>query len=196
MELTGNAISAPIGYRLGEGTHLPRRELLSAIGTSAVWPDINLRKQCESSMSGVIRIEKLLGCSIDHWLSMILKDRICYLGLDPITNWVSVTVLINSANTEFMITVQSKYPPLEGDIQEILQRFKSPLELCTRVREERSSFEDKEGIYHMPTFTGGGGMGLLECMRIAAEKGLNLSYCLHNDAGISLSLANYTIASG
>lgn len=195
MELTANAIAAPACYLLGTETGLSREEMLSVIGTSVVWPGTCKCISSEASQESVIRLEEELGVTIPQWLSMNLKDRIGRLGLETRSNWVSITACINTIDKRFEIVVQSEYPPLRGDIEEIRCRFESPDETTSRIREERAAFEDEEGIYHMPSFTGGGGMGLLACIRLAEEKNLYLDYFVQNGtgSGIRFRLGNHPI---
>ncbi len=170
LELTANAVAAPVCYLLGRKTGLTREEMLSVMETSALWPDLGKRNFSGSSQDSVSRMEKMLGISIPQWLSMKLKDRISLVGLSTENSWVSISLNISTADKLFEIIVQSEYPILDGDVEEIRCRFESPDEISSRVREERTAFEDEEGIYHMPSFTGGGGMGLLACIRLAEKK--------------------------
>ncbi|MCK4806717.1 MAG: hypothetical protein KAT09_03675, partial [Candidatus Aegiribacteria sp.] len=164
MELTANAITAPVCYLLGTKTGLTREEMLSAIGTSALWPDYSLRNSSSSSQDSVTRLEDFLGVSIPQWLSMNLRDRFGRLGLTSNSNWVSIAAHISITDKRYEIVVKSEYPLRRGDIEEIRCRFESPDETSSRIQKERALFEDKDGIYHMPSFTGGGGMGLLACV--------------------------------
>ena len=195
MELTANAVTAPISYTLGRETGFTRDEMLSAIGTSALWPDLSTRNLSGSSKESVIRIEQVLGISIPQWLSMQLKDRIKLLGLTPVSNWVQITANIDVQQNSYNLSVVSAFPPLKGDIETIRCRFKTPDEITNKIRKERAAFEDKEGIYHMPSFTGGGGMGLLACIRLARENNLYLDYSVQDCAvsGVSFRLANHPI---
>lgn len=195
MELTANAVTVPISCTLGRETGLTRDEMLSAIGTSALWPDLSKRNSSRSSQESVIRIEQILGISIPEWLSMQLKDRINLLGLTPISNWVQIRANIDVQQNYYSLSVNSGFPPLKGDIEAIRSRFESSDETSIRIRNERKPFEDKDGIYHMPSFTGGGGMGLLACIRLAEEKDLFLDYVVQDDAesGILFRLGNHPI---
>ncbi|MCK5115406.1 MAG: hypothetical protein KAR44_02330 [Candidatus Aegiribacteria sp.] len=195
MELTANAVTTPIGYMLGRETGLTRDEMLSAIGTSALWPDLSMRNSFRSSQESVIRIEQFLRISIPEWLSRQVKDRIIFLGLTPASNWVQISVRIDVQRKSFCISVVSAFPPLKGDIEAIRCRFESTDETSRRIREERKPFEDKEGIYHMPSFTGGGGMGLLACIHLAEEKNLYLDYFVQDGAEseILFRLGNHPI---
>ncbi|MCD4774665.1 MAG: hypothetical protein K8S15_01275 [Candidatus Aegiribacteria sp.] len=195
MELTANAITAPISYLLGTKTGLTRDEMLSAIGTSAVWPDSGKENSSSASEEFIIRMEKVLGVSISQWLSMNLTARIGQLVKTSGSSWVSITVYISTAYERFEIVVQSEYPPLRGDIEGIRCCFNSSDETSIRIRKERKPFEDKDGIYHMPSFTGGGGMGLLACIRLAEEKELYLDYIVHDDpeTGIHFRLGNHPV---
>ncbi len=195
LELTSNAVTTPIGYTLGSETGLTRDEMFSAIGTSALWPDLSMRNSFRSAQESVIRIEQFLGISIPEWLSMQVKDRINFLGLTPESNWVQISAKIDVQRKGFCISVVSAFPPLKGDIEAIRYRFESTDETSRRIREERKPFEDKERIYHMPSFTGGGGMGLLACIHLAEEKNLYLDYFVKDDAGseICFRLGNHPI---
>jgi len=64
MELTSNAIFAAAGYLLGRRTGLSRKDMLEAIGTSTVWPDLSRRKTPLSSFEPVYSIEKAFGLSV------------------------------------------------------------------------------------------------------------------------------------
>ena len=195
LELTSNAVTAPIGYTLGRETGLTRDEMLCAIGTSVLWPDLSMRNSSRSSHESLIRIEQLLGINIPEWLSMQLKDRINLLGLTPMSNWVQITATIDVQQNCYSLSVVSAFPPLKGDIEAIRYRFESTDEASTWIGKERKSFEDEEGIYHMPSFTGGGGMGLIWCIRLADEKNLYLDYFVQDDAGpeIRFRLSNHPI---
>ncbi|MCD4701698.1 MAG: hypothetical protein K8S24_07560 [Candidatus Aegiribacteria sp.] len=153
LELTSNAVTAPIGYTLGRETGLTRDEMFSAIGTSVLWPDLSMRNSSRSSPESLIRIEQLLGISIPEWLSMQLKDRINLLGLTPMSNWVQITANIDVQQNCYSLSVVSAFPALKGDIEAIRYRFESTDEASIRIRNERKPFEDKDGIYHMPSFT-------------------------------------------
>lgn len=195
LELTANAVAAPACYLLGTETGLSREEMLSVIGTSVIWPDTGKCDSSGASQEFVIRMEKVLGVSISQWLSMNLKDRIGLLGLESRNSWVSIIASISTEDARFEIVVQSEYPPLRGDIEEIRCRFESPDETSSRIQKERTPFEDEEGIYHMPSFTGGGGMGLLACIRLAEKKNLYLDYLVQDDtgSGIRFRLGNHPI---
>lgn len=195
LELTSNAVTAPIGYTLGRETGLTRDEMLCAIGTSVLWPDLSSRISPVSSQDSVLRMQGVLGVSIPQWLSMNLIDRVSLAGLTFESRWVSITAQISITDERFEIVIQSEYPLLSGDIEEIHCRFETPEEISSRVREERTAFEDEEGIYHMPSFTGGGGMGLLACIRLAEEKNLCLDYEIGKDtgSGIKFILNNHTV---
>lgn len=195
LELTSNAVTAPIGYTLGRETGLTRDEMFSAIGTSVLWPDLSMRNSSRSSPESLIRIEQLLGISIPEWLSMQLKDRINLLGLTPMSNWVQITANIDVQQNCYSLSVVSAFPALKGDIEAIRYRFESTDEASRWIGKERKSFEDEDGIYHMPSFTGGGGMGLIWCIRLAEEKNLCLDYEIGNDtgSGIKFILNNHTV---
>ena len=195
MELTANAVTAPIGYILGRETGLTRDKMLSAIGTSALWPDLSTRNISGSSQESVIRIEQVLGISIPEWLSMELKDRINLLGLTPESNWVQIRADIDVQQDYFSLSVVSAFPPLKEDIEAIRCRFETPDEITYRIRKERTAFEDEEGIYHMPSFTGGGGMGLLACIRLAEKRNLYLDYFSKDseESGLRFRIGNHPI---
>ncbi len=195
MELTANAVTAPICYTLGRETGLTRDEMLSAIGTSALWPDLSTRNLSGSSQESVVCIEQVLGISIPEWLSIHLKDRISLLGLTPERNWVQIKVDIDTQQNCFSLSVVSAFPPLKQDVEAIRCRFETPDETTNRIREERTAFEDKDGIYHMPSFTGGGGMGLLACIRLAEKNNLYLDYCVRDneESGVRFRLGNCAI---
>ncbi|RKZ10157.1 hypothetical protein DRQ25_03895 [Candidatus Fermentibacteria bacterium] len=195
MELTANAATAPISYTLGRETGLTRDEMLTAIGTSALWPDLSARSLSGSSQESVVCIEQVLGISIPEWLSLRLKDRICLLGLTPESNWVQIRVDIDVQQDCFSLSVVTSFPPLKEDIEAIRCRFETPDETTCRIRKERAAFEDEEGIYHMPSFTGGGGMGLLACIRLAEKKNLYLDYFSQDleESGIRFRISNHPI---
>jgi len=180
MELTSNAIFAAAGYLLGRRTGLSRKDMLEAIGTSTVWPDLSRRKTPLSSFEPVYSIEKAFGLSVPEWLSMSLKARILSLGLSPDKSWVRIKVHCDTECQHFNVQVRSEYPALEADVAEVRCRFESTGTTSERILNERKPFEDEDGIYHMPSFTGGGGMGLLECIRLSAENNLYLKYETRN----------------
>jgi hypothetical protein len=195
LELTANAIAAPISSTLGRKTGLSRDEMLCAIGTSSLWPDLSMRNTSGSTQDSVTRIQEVLGVSIPQWLRMQLNDRMNLVGLTPITNWVQIRADIDSQQNYYNLSVVSGFPPLQGDIEAIRIRFKSTDETSRRIENERKLFEDAEGIYHMPSFTGGGGMGLLHCIWLAKKNALYLDYSVQDNAesGVCFKLANHPI---
>jgi hypothetical protein len=193
MELASNAVSASTGYLLGKMTGLSRNEMLQAIGTSVVWPDLTRRNKSAASAESTELIEEALGLTIPQWLSMGLRERILRLGLSPEKNWVKIVVNCNTEHYHFNIQVRSEYPSLKEDADEVRCRFESAAAISERILKEHKPFEDEDGIYHMPSFTGGGGMGLLECIRLSENSSLYLNYEIQRDpeSRINFTLGNH-----
>ena len=97
------------------------------------------------------------------------------LGLAGREDWVSVAVGF-PGNEGFEVFVESAAPLAAEDEAEILRRFADFERTVREIREARKKYEDAEGVFHMPSFTGGGGYGLLACIAAAREAGLFLDY--------------------
>jgi len=65
--------------------------------------------------------------------------------------------------------------------------FSDPTRSRKEVLQLRRAHTDREGMYHIPSFSGGGGLGLLECIRLARENALELDWNPPSDEREGLS---------
>ncbi len=177
IELVSNSLTAPLGKVLAQKTGLTRQELLEAFGTSVLWPHPSLDRIDRTVASALRRrLESAIGCSADEFLDLPLCEKSKMLGIPRDEDWLSVVVRFGQRAGGFEILVQSDYGPSEDDHREILSRFKNYEGEKAKVVELRKKHADENGIYHIPSFTGGGGAGLLMCIRTARELGLQFEY--------------------
>jgi hypothetical protein len=190
MELVSNAIAAAMGSALGHATGIPRRDLLEVLGTSAVWPGPeHLRRPAGSPEAG-IAFRLAVGMEPEDWLGMPLAERFQSIGIRAESGWVTVSYSVSPESGELDLLVSSLTPPLEGDLVEIRGRLSDPDACRARISGIRELHRDPEGMLHMPSFTGGGGMGLILCGEKARGLGLTLDLAssIGDDIQVTLRL--------
>lgn len=174
MELASNAVASALGHAVGSASGLPRASILDVLGTSAVWPGPEeLWRPCGTPVA-FRKVSDALGMDPADWLRLPVMEKFMAVGLDIEERWVRITCRFDVRGPEIDIAVSSDFPPMEGDMEEISSRLSDPADSAVRIAETREPFRDEDGMFHMPSFTGGGGMGLVECCRIAGEIGLSL----------------------
>jgi hypothetical protein len=130
-------------------------------------------------------VESVLGMTIPEFVSSPLRLKFDAIGIGLSPGWVTVATEINAELPRFEVTVSSDDPVSGEDDREIRSRFDDPSGMRKAVLEKRKPWEDEDGIFRMPSFTGGGGMGLLECIRLSNEHGLKLEYVpLEHEKGL------------
>jgi hypothetical protein len=174
MELVSNAIASALGSALGAATGLPRKDLLEVFGTSAIWPGPEPLWRPEGSGEAFPVVRSTIGMEPADWLRLPVPERFRSLGIEPDACWVLVSCRIGPEAGDIELTVSSQKPPLEGDLEEIRGRLADPDTSGARISRIREPHRDGEGMYHLPSFTGGGGMGLVACARTAVDLGLTL----------------------
>jgi hypothetical protein len=174
MELVSNAIAAALGIALGDATGLPRKDLLEVLGTSAIWPGPENLHRPAGSREAHNAFRLTVGMEPEDWLRLPVAERFRSIGIRPEAGWVTVSCVVNPESGELGLLVSSLKPPLEGDLVEILGRLTDPDSSRVRISAIREPHRDQDGIYHMPSFTGGGGMGLILCGETARGLGLTL----------------------
>jgi len=174
MELVSNAVASALGSALGAASGLSRAPLLDVLGTSAVWPGPRPLRRPGGSESDRETMGRAIRTNPDAWLDLPLAERFAALGIDPARGWVGLSCLLDPATGSFDLRVTSAMPPLPGDLEEIRCSLRDPDSIRARTAAARGPFLDGDGICHMPSFTGGGGLGLVESARVAAGLGLAL----------------------
>ncbi len=177
MELVSNAMLAPLGSALHDRLGLDRDRMLALLGTSAVWPGPRSMRR-----AGPERLRELfrsrVGMDVDDWLDLPLRERMGALGVETAADHVTVSAAGGPARLE--VRVSSSHPPLPGDLEAARERIGDPA-VAETIARERAPFEDGDGIFHMPSLTGGGGFGLICCSRLCRENGIDLEALLEGD---------------
>jgi hypothetical protein len=177
IELVSNSLTAPLGKALGERTGLTRRQLLDAFGTSVLWPHPSGNRIARTEPSGVRgQLEAAVGSSVGEFLKLPLCEKLKVLGISLSEEWLRVVVRVGEARSDFEILVQSDHGPSDDDHREILKRFEDYAGERNKVIELRKTHEDGNGICPIPSFTGGGGAGLIVCIQAAKDLGLHFDY--------------------
>jgi hypothetical protein len=174
MEITLNAINSRVGKGLSETTGMGRGELLDIIGVNVLYPD-GSADRADYSGPGAVELAGKLDMGIPEFVRLSLEEKLAVLGTGTSPGWVTLET-VSYGGGRFSVTVLSDDPVSDDDHREILRRFVDPVPARQEVQEENRHWEDGEGIFRMPSFTGGGGMGLLECIRQASECGMRLEY--------------------
>jgi len=173
MELVSNAINARLGNRLMKLTGFTREKLLGVFGVNILYPDDAVDRM-DYSNPDARSLEIALGMPIPLFVKLSLKERFTALGVDPEDNWVYLDVLCGDSGS-FRILVGSSDQVCEEDLREILRRFEKLETTKSEIRVERAAYEDDMGIFRMPSFTGGGGFGLVWCIEVARNEGLHIT---------------------
>lgn len=189
MELVSNSISSALGSTLGRSTGLSRERMLEVFGTSVIWPGEEAIRSPGGTVKDRRRMSKVLGMEIGEWLDLPALEKFRNLGLLPGKGWVTVQALSDPERMSFSVSVRSSHSPLAGDIKAIRRSLGSPESLKRDVLELRKRHTCSSGMYHIPSFTGGGGMGLLECVRLSAECGLELTWGPPGSDGTGMEFA-------
>lgn len=176
MELVSNSISSALGSALGRATGLSRERMLQVFGTSVIWPGEEAIRSPGGTEEDERKLEEALGMGIGAWLDLPALEKFRNLGLLPGEGWVTVHALSDPERMSISVSVRSSHLPLAGDMEVIRHILGSPENSKREILELRKRHTCSSGMYHIPSFTGGGGMGLLECARLSAEHGLELTW--------------------
>jgi len=174
MELVSNAINAKLGNRLMKLTGFTRDRLLGVFGVNILYPDDTVDGM-DYSNSDARALEAALGMPIPLFVRLSLKEKFTALGVNPEDNWVYLDVFCGNPGS-FRVLVGSSDQVSEEDLREILRRFEKLETTKSEIRVERASYEDDMGIFRMPSFTGGGGFGLVWCIEVARNEDLYLTF--------------------
>ncbi len=175
MELVSNAVNARLGSRLMKLTGFTRERLLGVFGVNILYPDDSVDRM-DYSNPDARALETALGMPIPLFVRLPLKEKFTALEVDPEDNWVYLDVLCNDSGS-FRVLVGSFDHVCEEDLREILRRFEKLETTKSEILVERAAYEDEMGIFRMPSFTGGGGFGLVWCIEVARNENLYLT-CL------------------
>jgi hypothetical protein len=177
MELTANAILARLGRVLVERTGFSRNALLGALGVNPVWGPEDPEAHEFDEADPVLRsIEEVVGCSIREYLRLPLAEKFETLGTHEHPGWVRLRVSFREETGDFEIFVESDGAPLPEDAEEITRRFTDFECVLAEVKAQAKAYRDAQGRVFRPSFTGGGGMGLLACIRTCKVLGLHLDF--------------------
>lgn len=175
MELVSNAVNARLGNRLMEFTDLGRNDLLEGIGLNIIYP-------LEGSSVGVACREigdlltNAMGVTFQVFIGMPLLDKFEVLGIDPDDGWITLIVRIPDSESVFSVTVESDDRVCDDDHAEISRRFNDMDKVTAEIDRLRLSHTCEDGSYRIPTFTGGGGYGLIASIRTCSRLGFTLEY--------------------
>ncbi len=176
-EIISNALTAPIGTSVIQQTGLPRNQLLEAFGTSVLWPHPALDYRSLSGPQHVYhKIESALGHSAADFIRLPLSEKFRLLGIPLSENWIRVIVNCAQETHDLEIIVESDHPPCDEDEAEIMNRFADPALKKAEISSLREKYVDEDGLYHLPSFTGGGGCGLLVCIEASADMRLHFDF--------------------
>jgi hypothetical protein len=175
MEITLNAVNAKVGSSLAEVAGYSREKLLEVFQVNILYPDSTVESK-DYSGPDAEAVSSVLGMSIPRFVKLSLSDKLLTLGVTASPGWITIDVSLSEDYPAFSILVRSEDPISDEDHEEIIRRFREPDLVKREVLERRKPWEDEQGVFRMPSFTGGGGVGLLECIRLAAEAGIVLEY--------------------
>lgn len=175
MEITLNAVNARIGAGLVETTGYVREKLLEVFGVNILYPDSSADSK-DSSVPEATVVAGRLGMDIPRFVKLSLSGKFSALGVITSPGWVTIDTEVSGSPSGFSILVRSEDPIVDEDHEAILWRYRDPVAARREILEKRKPWGDDEGIFRMPSFTGGGGVGLLACITHAGEAGMNLEY--------------------
>jgi hypothetical protein len=177
MELVANAVLAPMGRAVMTRAGLTRRASLDALGANPVWGSGTLETpDRDPEEPALVALERGLGCTADEFLALDLPAKFRLLGLLGGESWVQVRVVPPAGPSGFQIEVRSLEPATPDDIEEVRKRFEDFEGTRREIENWRGAFLDEGGVYRAPSFTGGGGVGLLACIGRCRALGLQIEY--------------------
>ncbi len=176
MELATNAVNALFSHALIERTGASREELLSVFKANPLWGDACLKRLESHPVNPMgARVEQALGMRLSEFLRLSQAGKFRQAGVFDFPHGITVACRI-PGDGSFEVDVASPVPPSPGDLREVAARFERYEETKALVIERRAGTRDQDGMYWLPSFTGGGGMGLLACIAKAAESGLSFRF--------------------
>jgi hypothetical protein len=174
MEITLNALNSRLGSALRALSGLSGGRLLDVLGVNVLYPDESVTEMDYSGPEAK-RLAGLLGMDLEEFVRLPLRGKFDALGVPLSPGWVTLETRTREQGS-YAVAIRSLCPLHEEDHREVLKRFEDPDGAREEVLERRKPWGDDQGVYRMPSFTGGGGMGLLECIRMAGECGMELEY--------------------
>ena len=94
------------------------------------------------------------------------------LGVSP----VCIELLLPEDGQGFEVLVANAGKPTPADRAQLDRRFRRYAETRREIEMERRQYTDPAGRVRIPRTLGGGGLALLECIRMAEEKGWDFEY--------------------
>ena len=91
-------------------------------------------------------------------------------------NPVSIELILPEDGRGFDVRVGNAGKPTSADCAQLNRRFARYAETRREIEMERRQHTDPSGRVRIPGTLGGGGMALLECIRVAREKGWDFEY--------------------
>ncbi len=177
-ELITNAVNALFSAALITKTHLSRNILLTVFQVNPLHGEVALRRLSPSPSEAVVRtIEHGLGMRIPTFLRLPHRDKFTHVGVWDAPHDILVQYARDDAVPAWACQVESSVPPTRDDVKEIRARIHRYDTTLNAIHEQRRDLKSSDGCYWLPSLTGGGGMGLLACLRKAQDAGCALTFC-------------------
>ncbi len=122
------------------------------------------------------RVEQRLSMSLERFLSLPQRQKFASVGVFEAPHQILVRCHVAVSTRQVVCDVCSPLPPTDEDLREILVRFQHPEATVHTIQRQRAHRQDADGCYWLPSLTGGGGMGLLACLRKANTADLSLTF--------------------
>ena len=151
--------------------------LLGALDVNPVWgPADSETRAYDAADPALQALEEAAGRPIRDYLRLRLVEKFRVFGLQGAPDWVRVRASVREGTKDFEVFVESDGAPAPEDAEEIVRRFLDYEGTLAEVKAQAEAYTDARGRMFRPSFTGGGGMGLLVCIRMCETQGLHLDF--------------------
>jgi hypothetical protein len=177
IELVTNAVNALFSHALIAKTGMSRNALLTVFAANPLWGEVALN-HVKAQPSGTLMqvVEQRLSMPLEPFLTLPQKQKFASVGVFEAPHQIVVRCDVVSSTQHVVCDVRSPLPPTDEDLHEILARFHEPDATARTIQRQRAHRQDADGCYWLPSLTGGGGMGLLACLRKAHAADLSLTF--------------------
>jgi hypothetical protein len=177
IELVTNAVNALFSHALIAKTGMSRNTLLSVFAANPLWGEVAFNHvTAQTSGIRMQQIEQCLSMPLERFLTLPQHQKFASVGVFEAPHQIIVRCGVASATRHVVCDVCSPLPPTDDDLHEILARFHEPDATARTIQRQRAHRQDADGCYWLPSLTGGGGMGLLACLRKAHTANLSLTF--------------------
>ncbi len=168
IELVTNAVNALFSHALITKTGLSRNTLLTVFDANPLWGEVALHHvTVQTSGPRMQQIEQRLAMPLERFLTLPQRQKFASVGVFEAPHQIVVRCHVVSSSRHVVCDVRSPLPPTDDDRHEILARFQDPDATAHTIQQQRAYRQDADGCYWLPSLTGGGGMGLVVCLRKA-----------------------------